>query len=114
MAVSGSRQMIGIFLLYRPKTFSDESLPAGNAVAAFALLRLGHLCAEPRYLDAAERTVKAALPSVNSYPEAHASMLQALQDALEPPTMVVVRGKADKLLEWQTYWIKVLIHGGLY
>ncbi|MDE2022574.1 MAG: thioredoxin domain-containing protein [Gammaproteobacteria bacterium] len=87
--------------LYRPKTFSDESLPAGNAVAARVLLRLGHVCAEPRYLDAAERTVKAALPSVNRYPEAHASMLLALQDALEPPTMVVVRGKADKLHAWQ-------------
>lgn len=87
--------------LYRPKTFGDESLPAGNAVAARVLLRLGHVCAEPRYLDAAERTVKAALPSVNRYPEAHASMLLALQDALEPPTMVVMRGKADKLHAWQ-------------
>ncbi|HKS93218.1 MAG TPA: thioredoxin domain-containing protein, partial [Gammaproteobacteria bacterium] len=35
--------------LYRPKTFGDESLPAGNAVAARVLLRLGHVCAEPRY-----------------------------------------------------------------
>ncbi|MDE2070340.1 MAG: thioredoxin domain-containing protein [Gammaproteobacteria bacterium] len=87
--------------LYRPKTFGDESLPSGNAVAARVLQRLGHLCAEPRYLDAAERTVKAVLPSVNRYPEAHASMLLALQDALEPPTMVVVRGKTDMLHAWQ-------------
>ncbi|MDE2139174.1 MAG: thioredoxin domain-containing protein [Gammaproteobacteria bacterium] len=86
--------------LYRPKTFGDESLPSGNAVAARALLRLGHLCAEPRYLDAAERTLRAALPAMNPYPEAHASMLLALQDALAPPTMVVVRGKADKLRAW--------------
>ena len=87
--------------LYRPKTFSDESLPAGNAVAAFALLRLGHLCAEPRYLDAAEHTLKAAVPAMNRYPDGHCAMLLALQDALEPPTMVVLRGEKDKLQEWQ-------------
>ncbi|HKT32392.1 MAG TPA: thioredoxin domain-containing protein, partial [Gammaproteobacteria bacterium] len=87
--------------LYRPKTFSDESLPAGNAVAARTLQRLGHLCAEPRYLDAAERTLKAAMPALNRYPEAHAAMLLALQDALKPPTMVVLRGKENGLQEWQ-------------
>ena len=87
--------------LYRPKTFSDESLPAGNAVAARTLLRLGHLCAEPRYLDAAERTLKAAQASMNRYPEAHTCMLLALQDALEPPTMVVLRGKPEKLAAWR-------------
>ena len=87
--------------LYRPKTFSDESLPAGNATAARALQRLGHLCAEQRYLDAAEHTLKAAMPAINRYPAAHAAMLLALQDALEPPTMVVLRGKQDKLREWQ-------------
>ncbi|HKT33040.1 MAG TPA: thioredoxin domain-containing protein [Gammaproteobacteria bacterium] len=87
--------------LYRPKTFSDESLPAGNAIAARGLLRLGHLCAEPHYLDAAERTLKAAMPAVNRYPEAHATMLLALQDALELPAMVVLRGKENKLREWQ-------------
>jgi len=87
--------------LYRPKTFSDESLPAGNAIAARALLRLGHLCAEPRYLDAAERTLKAAFPAITRNPEAHATMLLALQDVLEPPSMVILRGKPERLVEWR-------------
>ncbi|MGH8397135.1 MAG: thioredoxin domain-containing protein [Gammaproteobacteria bacterium] len=87
--------------LHRSKTFTDESLPAGNAIAAHALLRLGHLCAEPRYLDAAERTIKAAMPGISRYPEAHAAMLLALRDALEPPAMVLLRGKKVKLTEWQ-------------
>ncbi len=87
--------------LYRPKTFGDESLPSGNAVAARALLRLGHLCAEPRYLDAAERTLKTAWASINRNPEAHASLLPVLQDALEPPPMVVLRGKPENLTAWR-------------
>ncbi|HEX5339749.1 MAG TPA: thioredoxin domain-containing protein [Gammaproteobacteria bacterium] len=88
--------------LHRSKTFSDESLPAGNAVAARALLMLGHLAAEPRYLEAAERAIKAALPGMNRYPDGHAAMLLALKDALEPPAMIVLRGDATRLQEWRT------------
>ncbi len=87
--------------LHRPRNFTDESLPSGNAIAARALLRLGHLCAEPRYLDAAERTLKAALPGMLCYPEAHAAMLLALQDRLEPPALIVMRGNQEKLYAWR-------------
>jgi uncharacterized protein YyaL (SSP411 family) len=87
--------------LYRPKTFSDESFPAGNAITARALLRLGHVYAEPRYLEAAERTLKAAFSAITRDPDAHASMLLALQDALEPPTMLVLRGIPENLAEWR-------------
>ncbi|MGH8322082.1 MAG: thioredoxin domain-containing protein [Gammaproteobacteria bacterium] len=87
--------------LHRSKTFSDESLPAGNAIAAHTLLRLGHLCAESRYLDAAERALKAAMPGTSRYPDTHAAMLLALQDVLEPPTMVVLRGTKKRLSEWR-------------
>ena len=87
--------------LQRPKTFGDESMPSGNAIAARALLVIGHLCAEPRYLDAAERTLKAAMPAISRYPDAHASMLPVLRDALEPSSMVILRGKPEKLSAWQ-------------
>ncbi len=87
--------------LHRPRNFTDESLPSGSALAARALLRLGHLYAEPRYLDAAERTLKAALPGMLRYPEAHAAILLALQDGLEPPVMIVMRGNQEKLYAWR-------------
>jgi uncharacterized protein len=87
--------------LHRSKTFSDDSLPAGNAVVARALLTLGHLDAEPRYLDAAERTLKAAMSGISRYADAHAAMLLALKNALEPPTMVVLRGDTNKLQAWR-------------
>ena len=87
--------------LHRPKSYTDESMPSGNGVAASALAKLGHLCAEPRYLDAAERALKAAFSAVRAYPESHASMLLALGQSLEPPDMVVMRGEEAALVAWR-------------
>jgi uncharacterized protein YyaL (SSP411 family) len=87
-------------LISRPKSFHDESLPAGNAIAARALLRLGYLLAEPRYLAAAERTLQAAWPSMLAHPEGHASLLLALEDYLDPPQVVILRGAAEALAPW--------------
>ncbi|HVT31292.1 MAG TPA: thioredoxin domain-containing protein [Rhodanobacteraceae bacterium] len=75
----------------RSKSFVDESLPSGNGVAARALLRLGHLLGEPRYLDAAERTLRAGWDALLDHPEACCEMLLALGEFLDPPAHVVVR-----------------------
>jgi hypothetical protein len=88
-------------LISRPKSFGDESLPAGNALAARALLQLGYLVAEPRYLAAAERTLRAGWAALQRYPEGHASMLQALEDYLDPPHIVVLRGPAAAIEGWR-------------
>jgi uncharacterized protein YyaL (SSP411 family) len=88
-------------LISRPKSFSDDAIPAGNAIAARALLRLGFLLGEPRYLEAAERTLRAAWPAVQKYPDAHASMLFALEDYLHPPQIVILRGDAAAIGPWQ-------------
>ncbi len=56
-------------LIHRSKTFSDEAVPSGNGVAASVLCRLGLLLGEVRYLDAAERTLKAASAVMQQYPQ---------------------------------------------
>jgi len=88
-------------LLHKPKPFADEAVPAGNGIAALALIALGHLTGEQRYLDAAERTVRAALHGLESYPDAHATLLRALEELLEPPKLVVLRGTPEELAPWQ-------------
>jgi uncharacterized protein YyaL (SSP411 family) len=75
----------------RSKSFVDESLPSGNGVAARALLKLGHLVGEPRYLDAAERTLRAGWDALLDYRHACCEMLLALGEFLDPPAHVVVR-----------------------
>jgi uncharacterized protein len=88
-------------LISRMKSFGDEAIPSGNAVAARALLRLGYALAEPRYLRAAERTLRAAWQQLGKYPEAHAAMLLALEDYLQPPAVVVLRGPAALIERWR-------------
>ncbi|MCC6301203.1 MAG: thioredoxin domain-containing protein [Gammaproteobacteria bacterium] len=87
-------------LIHRPKPFGDDALPAGNAVAARALGRLGHLLGETRYLDAAERTLRAAWPQLAELPYAHNAMLDALEEYLAPPRLALIRAGAGERAEW--------------
>jgi uncharacterized protein YyaL (SSP411 family) len=81
---------------------ADEAVPSGNGVAAEALLTLGHLLGEQRYLDAAERTVRAAWSGIERQPEAFGTLLAALDLLLTPPELVVVRGTVQQLARWQS------------
>ncbi|MCU7940562.1 MAG: thioredoxin domain-containing protein [gamma proteobacterium symbiont of Bathyaustriella thionipta] len=89
-------------LISRTKSFSDESIPSGNAVAAFALGRLGHILGNTQYIHAAERTIRAAWPRLKQMPYGHASLLLALEDMLFPPQIIVLRGSKKVLNGWQT------------
>ncbi len=80
-------------LLHRPKPTMDDAQPAGNSVAATVLGRLGNLIGEPRYLRAAKRTLIAAREGLEKYPHEHTSLLTALEEYLDPPEIVVIRGQ---------------------
>ena len=86
----------------RPKPWMDESLPSGNGVAARALLRLGHLLGETRYLDAAERCLRAAWPTLAELPHGCCTLLLALGEFLNPHTHVVLRAAdGDEAQRWR-------------
>jgi uncharacterized protein YyaL (SSP411 family) len=86
--------------LGRPKGFADESMASGNGVAAQALARLGWLTGEARYLDAAAAAVRGAWPSMARAPQAHAAMLNALDEQLAPVEIVIIRGAAEDAAAW--------------
>ena len=65
-------------LIHRSKSFSDDAIPAGNGIAARVLIRAGYLLGETRYLEAAERTLRAAWLALNRFPHGHVSLLEAL------------------------------------
>ena len=88
-------------LIHRPKPLADDALPSGNGVAAQMLCDLGHLLGEPRYLNAAQRTVRRAMASVRRSPASHAALLIALQRQLEPPQLVIVRGSPEQMDVWR-------------
>jgi uncharacterized protein YyaL (SSP411 family) len=87
-------------LIHRPKTGHDNATPSGNGVAAWGLLRLGHLLGESRYLAAAERTLSLYWPQLTHSAGGFSSLLFALEDSLQPPSVVILRGPADALGTW--------------
>ncbi|MEA3278967.1 MAG: thioredoxin domain-containing protein [Pseudomonadota bacterium] len=88
-------------LIHRPKPLGDESVPSGNGVAAQVLQRLGHLVGEARYLDATRGTLALASEQMRRIPYAHASLLAALEEHLNPTETIVIRGDGEDLRRWQ-------------
>jgi uncharacterized protein len=87
-------------LIERPRPLADDAMPAGNGIAALALNRLGCLLGEPRYLEAADRAVRSALPVIRRAPFAHCALLDALEEQLDPPEIVIVRGAPKRVADW--------------
>src|ERR1044072_474838 len=87
-------------LIHRSKSFGDDAIPAGNGIAARALIRAGYLLGEPRYLEAAERTLRAAWLAMNRFPHGHMSLLAALDEYLAPPEIIVIRSQSGDQ-DWQ-------------
>lgn len=88
-------------LIDRPKPFGDDATPAGNGIAAYVLGRLGHLLDKPHYLEATERTLKAAWSSIEQLPYAHCTLLLALEEYLYPPQIIILRGRSRLLQPWK-------------
>jgi uncharacterized protein YyaL (SSP411 family) len=91
-------------LIHRAKTGADNATPSGNGIAACALQRLGHLVGEPRYVEAAERTIRLYYPTLEQNPGAHVSLLTALEESLAPPAIVILRAaghEQEAMKSWQ-------------
>ena len=87
-------------LIHRTRPMADEALPSGNGIAIFALQRLGFLLGETRYLDAAERGLKAAWSALSDYPHGHVTLLNALDEYTQHPEVIVIRGDKDEAERW--------------
>jgi hypothetical protein len=88
-------------LIQRPKPIQDDATPSGNGIAARVLSRLGHLLGEPSYLEAAQRTLQGLWSSLEHMPHAHASLLVALEESLNPVQTVIVRGNEPAIDAWR-------------
>ena len=87
--------------LQRSKNFNDDSLPNGNGVAASAMLRLGHLLGETKYLDAAGRALRAASAMLREHPDACPTLLRALHEFHAPRMQVVIRCRENEANAWR-------------
>ncbi len=88
-------------LFHRMKPAHDTATPSGNGVAAQALIALGHLAGEPRYVEAAERAVKLFAAELAQTPGSQSTLLIALERLRSPPSMLILIGDANEMVEWQ-------------
>jgi len=88
-------------LIHRPKPGHDNATPSGNGVAAQALLTLGHWLGETRYLDAAQRCVRAFSREMAAQASGFSSLLVAMRDCEVPPTTVILTGESAACAEWK-------------
>lgn len=87
-------------LIVRPKYYMDEAIPAGNAIAAIALNRLGLLLGNTKYLQAVENLLKNAWADIEKYPLAHCNLLNALEEYTDLFTIVIIRGDGETAQQW--------------
>lgn len=87
-------------LIHQIKSFSDDAIPAGNAVAACSLNRLGYLSGKQPYLAAAERCLQSAWSALNQAPVSHCAMLNTLREQLTPPDILVIRKQKNDEKNW--------------
>lgn len=88
-------------LIYRPQTYMDESMPAGNSIAMEALSELGFLVGNQEYIDASEKTLISASNSVQRSNTAHASLLNASMNLLEFKKFVIIRCSHERIKEYR-------------
>jgi uncharacterized protein YyaL (SSP411 family) len=79
-------------LLYRPRDFDDNAVPAGNSVAAQVLVELALFTGEDGYRAAAEATLAALAPSMASHALFFGRLLTVLELHLGNPVEVAVVG----------------------
>jgi uncharacterized protein YyaL (SSP411 family) len=81
-------------LIARNKDATDASVPSASGLAATALIRLGKLTGDRKYLDAAEGTLQSAAGLMQQAPTAMGQMLLALDYYLGPTYEMVLAGDA--------------------
>lgn len=92
--------------LARSLNFHDDATPNGNAAAALALHRLGHLSGEVELIDAAERCFQRASSIVRENPLACSSMLASMATAAKNLGQVIIGGKDEQAQLALQQWLR--------
>ena len=88
-------------LIQRNKIGHDNATPSGNGIAAQALLRLSMLTGKVKYTEAAVRCLKLFYPAIRQGAAYHSGLCTALGEYLQPVSLLVLRGTASSMREWQ-------------
>jgi uncharacterized protein YyaL (SSP411 family) len=88
-------------LIQRPRSWQDEAMPSGNAVASLAIHQLGLLVGNQVYTRAAEKALQSVADNVNQTPFYAAGFLALLEEVTHPSLQIILRGDEQTLLQWR-------------
>ena len=77
-------------LIIRPKSNYDLSLPSGNSVSAFAMLRLYHLSQEQSFLDITTKIMESQAQMAAENPFGFGYLLNTISNYLEKPIEITI------------------------
>ena len=84
-------------LIYRPKSYMDESLPSGNSITIGVLMELYELTGDTKYFDAVENAIKSAHDSLNRSSSSHSSLLLAAPKTDNSKRLIIIRCEENDL-----------------
>jgi uncharacterized protein YyaL (SSP411 family) len=82
-------------LITRPKDIFDNATPAGNSLAADALLRLAILFGEERYTTEGTRAIESVLPLAERHPNGFGFLLGVAEWRAGKPKEIALTGSID-------------------
>ena len=88
-------------LIYRPKSYMDESLPSGNSIAIGVLMELYELTGLTKYIEAVENAINSAHDSLNRSNSSHSSLLLAAPRTDSSKRLIIIRCEESNLSDNQ-------------
>jgi len=86
-------------LIMRPKNNYDLSMPSGNSVAAYVLLKLYHITQNKQFLEIAKKIIESQAISAAENPFAFGYLLNALYLYYQKPTEItIINSKNSELI----------------
>jgi len=88
-------------LIMRPKNNYDLSMPSGNSVAAYVLLKLYHITQNKQFLEIAKKIIESQAISAAENPFAFGYLLNVLYLYYQKPTEItIINGKNSELVSY--------------
>ena len=88
-------------LIYRPKSYMDESLPSGNSIATEVLSELYDLTGNSKYIKAVDKSISSAADSINRSKFSHCSLYLAAPNTKISKKLIIIRCELEKIDEYK-------------
>jgi uncharacterized protein YyaL (SSP411 family) len=100
-------------LFYRPKSISDDSVPSGLVYATDALLQMGYLSGDQRFIDSADRSINYVRKSFGDNMTSNVSAINLLHDKNIEREIIIVRCSEpswNEIIKEKAYYDKFILY----